>query len=312
MVASTLGAGMRWDLRRPEKAFGDRFVLVAGHCCPVAPTPCSPSTTKHCGCARGDRRPALPGSQGSTSAQLDWEDLLLLRHNGHLPGHAEMEGKTLFFKFNTGPSGHGGAGRGGRGARAQARRRGRGQGLRDGGRGRAHRRRPPRGEELGLGPRARQPGLPARLERLRHRSLRQLREVVARRARRSGSSPTAGAWPGPRRASDYGRSPAPCSRSSTPRHRGTPGHGVVQDAQGSRLPHLRLQVPRRRHKRNSELFWKCRAGLPGAYGVTFDGLRRHRPTRRGRLPRADPRLVRDRLQRDAQGPRSWSSTSPTP
>jgi len=30
-----------------------------------------------------------------------------LRNNGGLPGHAEMEGKTLFFKFNTGPSGHG-------------------------------------------------------------------------------------------------------------------------------------------------------------------------------------------------------------
>jgi len=35
------------------------------------------------------------------------EDLLFLRHNKGLPGHAEMEGKTLFFKFNTGPSGHG-------------------------------------------------------------------------------------------------------------------------------------------------------------------------------------------------------------
>ena len=34
-VASTLGAGMRWDIRQPEKAFGDRYVLVAGHCCPV-------------------------------------------------------------------------------------------------------------------------------------------------------------------------------------------------------------------------------------------------------------------------------------
>ena len=39
--------------------------------------------------------------------QLVWEDLLSLRNNGGLPGHAEMEGKTLFFKFNTGPSGHG-------------------------------------------------------------------------------------------------------------------------------------------------------------------------------------------------------------
>jgi transketolase len=43
----------------------------------------------------------------SKERQLTWEDLLWLRHNGHLPGHAEMEGKTLFFKFNTGPSGHG-------------------------------------------------------------------------------------------------------------------------------------------------------------------------------------------------------------
>ncbi len=38
---------------------------------------------------------------------LYWEDLLGFRRRGGLPGHAEMEGKTLFFKFNTGPSGHG-------------------------------------------------------------------------------------------------------------------------------------------------------------------------------------------------------------
>ncbi|HLE59273.1 MAG TPA: transketolase, partial [Candidatus Limnocylindria bacterium] len=38
---------------------------------------------------------------------LTWEDLLLLRRRGGLPGHAEMEGKTLFLKWNTGPSGHG-------------------------------------------------------------------------------------------------------------------------------------------------------------------------------------------------------------
>ena len=36
-----------------------------------------------------------------------WEDLLTLRQRNGLPGHAEMEGKTLFFKANTGPSGHG-------------------------------------------------------------------------------------------------------------------------------------------------------------------------------------------------------------
>jgi transketolase len=38
---------------------------------------------------------------------LTWEDLLKLRRRGGLAGHAEMEGKTLFLKFNTGPSGHG-------------------------------------------------------------------------------------------------------------------------------------------------------------------------------------------------------------
>ena len=29
------------------------------------------------------------------------------RRRGGLSGHAEMQGKTLFLKFNTGPSGHG-------------------------------------------------------------------------------------------------------------------------------------------------------------------------------------------------------------
>ena len=44
---------------------------------------------------------------GEPERALYWEDLLTLRHNGGLPGHAEMAGKTLFLKFNTGPSGHG-------------------------------------------------------------------------------------------------------------------------------------------------------------------------------------------------------------
>jgi transketolase len=38
---------------------------------------------------------------------LYWEDLINFRQRGGLSGHAEMEGKTLFLKFNTGPSGHG-------------------------------------------------------------------------------------------------------------------------------------------------------------------------------------------------------------
>ena len=106
MVASTLGAGMRWDIRRPELAFGDRYVLVAGHCCPVvyAMLAVYNEALRIRHEATGDARFLVPGGD---ERQLVWQDLLWLRHNQHLPGHAEMEGKTLFFKFNTGPSGHG-------------------------------------------------------------------------------------------------------------------------------------------------------------------------------------------------------------
>jgi transketolase len=105
-VATTLSGAMRWDIRQPEHPFGDRFVLVAGHCCPLVYGALAVynealrlryAETK-------DPRYLVPNAK---ERQLVWEDLLWLRHNGHLPGHAEMEGKTLFFKFNTGPSGHG-------------------------------------------------------------------------------------------------------------------------------------------------------------------------------------------------------------
>jgi transketolase len=97
---------MRFDIRHPEKAFGDRFVLVAGHCCPVvyALLAVYNEALRLRYAETGDKRYLVPNAG---ERQLTWEDLLWLRHNGHLPGHAEMEGKTLFFKFNTGPSGHG-------------------------------------------------------------------------------------------------------------------------------------------------------------------------------------------------------------
>jgi transketolase len=106
LVASTLGAGMRWDLRRPEKAFGDRFVLIAGHCCPAvyAMLAVYNEALRLRYEKTGDRRYLVPNAR---ERALYWQELLWLRHNGHLPGHAEMEGNTLFFKFNTGPSGHG-------------------------------------------------------------------------------------------------------------------------------------------------------------------------------------------------------------
>lgn len=106
MVATTLGAGMRWDIRRPELAFGDRYVLVAGHCNPgtYGMLAVYNEALRIMHERTGDDRYLVPDAD---NRQLVWQDLLHLRHNGELPGHAEMEGKTLFFKFNTGPSGHG-------------------------------------------------------------------------------------------------------------------------------------------------------------------------------------------------------------
>ncbi len=106
LVTTTLGAGMRWDVRHPEKRFGDRFVLVAGHCCPAvyAMLAVYNEALRIRHEQTRDERYLVGGGRDRT---LLWEDLLWLRHNGGLAGHAEMEGKTLFFKFNTGPSGHG-------------------------------------------------------------------------------------------------------------------------------------------------------------------------------------------------------------
>jgi transketolase len=106
LVVTLLGDIMRWDIRHPEKRFGDRFILVAGHTAPVVYCTLAVLTealrVKHD--QTGDPRYLIPDAEHRA---VLWEDLLAFRRRGGLPGHAEMEGKTLFFKFNTGPSGHG-------------------------------------------------------------------------------------------------------------------------------------------------------------------------------------------------------------
>src|SRR5215472_12503009 len=106
MVALLLSGAMRWDLLRPWRRFGDRFVLSAGHTVPLVYA--TLAVLNEAVRARYDRDndPKFSFYQNGIYA-LTWENLLLLRRNGGLPGHAEMEGKTLFLKFNTGPSGHG-------------------------------------------------------------------------------------------------------------------------------------------------------------------------------------------------------------
>ncbi|MEE4312773.1 MAG: transketolase, partial [candidate division KSB1 bacterium] len=89
-----------------EKRFSDRFVLVAGHTIPLiyAMLAVLNEALRRKYKATGDEKYRIANEP---EAALYYEDLLTLRHNGGLPGHAEMAGKTLFLKFNTGPSGHG-------------------------------------------------------------------------------------------------------------------------------------------------------------------------------------------------------------
>ena len=107
LLTVLLSGAMRWDIRHPEKKFGDRFVLVGGHTVPLV----------YCTLAVLNEALRIKAEQtGHTRYQIPnagtrallWENLLGFRHRGGLSGHAEMEGRTLFLKFNTGPSGHGG------------------------------------------------------------------------------------------------------------------------------------------------------------------------------------------------------------
>ena len=107
LLTVLLSGVMRWDIRHPEKRFGDRFVLVGGHTVPLIYCTLAVLNEalriKHAQTSK--RRYRIPSAE---QRALHWEDLLGFRHRGGLSGHAEMEGKTLFLKFNTGPSGHGG------------------------------------------------------------------------------------------------------------------------------------------------------------------------------------------------------------
>lgn len=106
LLALMLSGAMRWDIRRPWLRFADRFVLSAGHTVPVVYSLLAvlSDALRTRQALDADDRFALP--DGGRWTVLP-EDLLTLRRRGGLPGHAEMAGKTLLFKANTGPSGHG-------------------------------------------------------------------------------------------------------------------------------------------------------------------------------------------------------------
>jgi len=105
-ISLLLSGAMRWDIRHPEKRFGDRFILAAGHTVPLVYATLSVfnEALRVMHEKTGDDK-YLVG--GGAARMLTWEDILGFRNVGGLPGHAEMAEKNLFVKFNTGPSGHG-------------------------------------------------------------------------------------------------------------------------------------------------------------------------------------------------------------
>jgi len=107
MVLATMLSGVaRYDIRHPEKRFGDRFILVGGHTVPLmyAILAIFNEALRVKYAQTKDPIYLVPEPE---ERMLTWEDLLGFRRNGGLSGHAEMEGKTLILKFNTGPSAHG-------------------------------------------------------------------------------------------------------------------------------------------------------------------------------------------------------------
>jgi len=105
-ISLLLNGSMRWDIRHPEKRFGDRFILVAGHTVPLVYATLSVfnEALRVMHEKTGDDKYLVAGGR---ERMLTWEDLLGFRNLNGLPGHAEMAEKNLFVKFNTGPSGHG-------------------------------------------------------------------------------------------------------------------------------------------------------------------------------------------------------------
>ena len=92
MVSLLLSGAMRWDIRHPEKRFGDRFALIAGHTVPLIyatlPALAEPLRLKYE--RTKSQRYFIPEDR-----MVWWEDLAKLRRHKGLPGHAEMEGRLI-------------------------------------------------------------------------------------------------------------------------------------------------------------------------------------------------------------------------
>lgn len=106
LLGLMLSGAMRWDIRHPKKRFSDRFILSAGHTIPLVY--CTLALLNEALRVKHEQTGDARFMVGNADENLlTWEDLLGFRRRGGLSGHAEMVDKTLFIKFNTGPSGHG-------------------------------------------------------------------------------------------------------------------------------------------------------------------------------------------------------------
>ena len=103
-VTLMLSGFLHYDIRYPEKRFSDRFILGAGHTIPLVY-----ATLAVLNGAVQKKYEETHDEKFKLRREFALlpEDLLGFRRNKGLSGHAEFEGKTLFLKFNTGPSGHG-------------------------------------------------------------------------------------------------------------------------------------------------------------------------------------------------------------
>ncbi len=105
-VASLLSGIVKWDIRNPAKRFSDRIIMVSGHCTPLAYAAMAVfyDAMRIKFNQTGDKRYSVDDVRRRA---IYPEDLITFRHRNGLPGHIEMIDKSLLFKFNTGPSGHG-------------------------------------------------------------------------------------------------------------------------------------------------------------------------------------------------------------
>ncbi|MDX9864575.1 MAG: hypothetical protein RBT34_07210, partial [Anaerolineaceae bacterium] len=99
LLTLMLSGAMRWDIRHPKKRFADRFVLSAGHTIPLVY--CTLAVLNEALRLKYDQTgEARYLMEDAKTNMLIWEDLLGFRKRGGLSGHAELDDKTLFIKFN--------------------------------------------------------------------------------------------------------------------------------------------------------------------------------------------------------------------